>query len=205
MPPKRGLSRDDKLIAMQELMMESRDVWTLKDLERDCPKKKGIVQQSVKEILQELCDSDLISTDRIGISNFFWCFPSEAYSRRKVQLTKFEAQIAEAEREIAALETEIASLASTRIETNERLQLNHEIAEMEAKMEFVNREIVKYDRMNPLEIKRIERQSGIALNAVNRWTDNFFTLRSWAMKEFGLTPRRFDESFEISQSLDYLT
>ena len=33
---------------------------------------------SVKEILQSLVDDDLVDSDRIGTSNYFWAFPSKA-------------------------------------------------------------------------------------------------------------------------------
>jgi len=42
------------------------------------PKKKGIVTQSVKEVLQSLVDDNLVSFEKIGTSNYFWSFPSTA-------------------------------------------------------------------------------------------------------------------------------
>lgn len=43
--------------------------------------KKGITLQSVKEVLQSLVDDDLVHQERIGASNFFWSFPSEAATK----------------------------------------------------------------------------------------------------------------------------
>ncbi len=40
--------------------------------------KKGITLQTVKEVLTSLVDDDLVHQERIGASNFFWSFPSEA-------------------------------------------------------------------------------------------------------------------------------
>ena len=40
--------------------------------------KKGVIVQSVKEVLQALVDDSALHQDKIGISNFFWSFPSEA-------------------------------------------------------------------------------------------------------------------------------
>ncbi len=33
---------------------------------------------SVKDVLQSLVDDDMVDTDRIGTSNYFWAFPSKA-------------------------------------------------------------------------------------------------------------------------------
>lgn len=38
---------------------------------------KGIVSQSIKEVLQSLVDDGLVQADKIGSSNFFWSFPSQ--------------------------------------------------------------------------------------------------------------------------------
>ena len=83
-----------------------KEVFTLKELEKICPKRKGIgvwravacvlsvcarraasaVGKSVKEVLQGLVDDYLVETDRIGASNYFWAFPSNDYNtvRRRV-------------------------------------------------------------------------------------------------------------------------
>jgi predicted transcriptional regulator len=55
-----------------------KEPFMLKDLERDLPKTKGIVSQTVKEVIQELVDDNLVDFDKIGGSNFFWAFPSKA-------------------------------------------------------------------------------------------------------------------------------
>lgn len=35
--------------------------------------KKGVVLQSIKEVLQSLVDDDLVHAEKIGASNYFWC------------------------------------------------------------------------------------------------------------------------------------
>jgi hypothetical protein len=204
MSRKKGMSRDDKLTAMQELMIESADIWTLKDLERDCPKKKGIVAQTVKDVLQELCDNDLVSSDRIGSGNFYWCFPSEALSRRQVQISKLEEEIADYKRSTKELRAEIKQAEVGREESAERDALNDEIAALEAKLNQSKEAIAKYDRMNPVALKQMQIQSVTAMEAANRWTENVMTLRSWANRTFALNPQRFNESFTIAEDFDYL-
>ena len=36
---------------------------------------------SVKDILQSLVDDDMVDTERIGTSNYFWAFPSKALNK----------------------------------------------------------------------------------------------------------------------------
>lgn len=204
MPPRKGMSRDDKLTTMQAIMMESQDVWTLKDLEKECP-KRGVIQQAVKEILQELVDNDLVSFDKIGSSNFYWCFPSEAYNRRMVSQNRLDASISALEQEIAELEQEIGELEPGREDCDERKQLDEEIVALNTRLANVSAETAKYGALNPVAIRETERQAAAALDAANRWTDNIYTLRSWCVKKFNLPASTFDKQFGLDDSFDYFS
>lgn len=50
----------------------------MKELEKIAPKEKGIVSQSVKDVVQSLVDDGLVDTDKIGQFVCFWAFPSKA-------------------------------------------------------------------------------------------------------------------------------
>lgn len=45
------------------------------ELEKIAPKEKGIIMQSVKEVVQSLVDDSLVDTDKIGTSVYFWSYP----------------------------------------------------------------------------------------------------------------------------------
>lgn len=60
---------------MLQLFYEKKEFFQLKDLERIAPKEKGIIVNSVKEVVQNLVDDGLIDTDKIGTSVYFWAFP----------------------------------------------------------------------------------------------------------------------------------
>lgn len=42
--------------------------------------------QSVKEVLQSLVDDNLVTSEKIGTSNYFWSFPSTAVQTVKGNL-----------------------------------------------------------------------------------------------------------------------
>lgn len=184
--------------------MESKDIWTLKELEKECPRKKGINAMIVKEILQELCDNDLISSDKIGSGNFYWCFPSEAYNRRKVQEDRYNESIREYEAEIETLTKEIGELEPGREDSPERSELNDEIQQLQSEINSLESEIEKFKQLNPEGIKEKQRLSIVAFEAANRWTDNIFNLKSWCLNKFNLPSSDFDKSFEIPEDFDYL-
>lgn len=196
------MSRDDKLINMQRLMMESKDVWTLKDLEKECP-KRGITAMSVKDVLQELVDNDMVSFDKIGSGNFYWCFPSDAYNKRQVAIDTLSASISSMESEIASLEAQIAELEPGREDSEERTRLDSEVSEIQKQLDEVQLISQSYEALNPESIRKAQRHAEIALEAANRWTDNIFTIKSWCVKKFNLPGSQFDKNFQLDESFDY--
>lgn len=75
MSKRKGVSLDEKRTRMLQIFYEKREFFTLKELETIAPKEKGIVVQSVKDIVQALVDDGLVRTDKIGTSVYFWAFP----------------------------------------------------------------------------------------------------------------------------------
>lgn len=51
---------------------------SLKDLEKIAPKEKSIPMQTVKDVLNSLVSDDMVDTDKIGTSVYFWSFPSKS-------------------------------------------------------------------------------------------------------------------------------
>ena len=89
---------------MLDLLYERQDFFQLKELERLGPKEKGVVSQSVKEVIQSLVDDGLVDTDKIGTSVYFWAFPSKgaAARKRKLHLDTLDARSCSADAAEAA-------------------------------------------------------------------------------------------------------
>ena len=75
MSKKKGLSVDEKRKRMMEVFYEKKDVFQLKELEKICPKEKGITPMSVKEILQSLVDDDMVRDAKTIVCLPFITYP----------------------------------------------------------------------------------------------------------------------------------
>lgn len=75
MSKRKGVSADEKRARMIQLLYEKKQFFQLKDLEKIASQEKGIVAQSVKDVVQALVDDGLIDTDKIGTSVYYWAFP----------------------------------------------------------------------------------------------------------------------------------
>lgn len=72
---KKGLNFEEKKHKMLQLFHEKNEFFQLKELEKIAPKEKGIVANSVKEVVQALVNDGAVDTDKIGSSIYFWSFP----------------------------------------------------------------------------------------------------------------------------------
>ncbi|XP_054059241.1 meiotic nuclear division protein 1 homolog isoform X2 [Rissa tridactyla] len=189
---------------MMEIFFETKDVFQLKDIEKIAPKEKGITSMSVKEILQSLVDDGMVDTDRIGTSNYFWAFPSKALHARKRKLEELESQFAESSQKKEALQKSIEKAKIGREDTAERAALMEELAALRQKKEQLKAEIDKYRECDPDIIEEMRQTNKVAKEAANRWTDNIFSIKSWAKRKFGFEERRIDKSFGIPEDFDYI-
>ncbi|XP_064918809.1 meiotic nuclear division protein 1 homolog isoform X4 [Columba livia] len=204
MSKKKGLSFEEKRVRMMEIFFETKDVFQLKDIEKIAPKEKGITSVSVKEILQSLVDDGMVDTDRIGTSNYFWAFPSKALHARKRKLEDLESQFAESSQKKETLQKSIEKSKIGRENTAERAALIEELAALRQKKEQLKAEIEKYRECDPDVIEEMRQTNKVAKEAANRWTDNIFSIKSWAKRKFGFEESRIDKSFGIPEDLDYI-
>ncbi len=88
----KGLSFEDKRKRMLEIFKEFPYFFHLKDIEK-LGTKKGIIFQSIKDVLDSLVSDNLVESDKIGSSNFYWSLPSKIYQVKKNTIEKNKQQI----------------------------------------------------------------------------------------------------------------
>ncbi|XP_068125677.1 meiotic nuclear division protein 1 homolog isoform X2 [Hyperolius riggenbachi] len=204
MSKKRGLSAEEKRVKMMEIFFETKDVFQLKDLEKIAPKEKGITPMSVKDVLQSLVDDAMVDSERIGTSNYFWAFPSKALHARKRKLETLESQLTDAKQKKKSLAKSVEEAKCGREDTEERSKLAEELAQLRKQRDQLSVEMDKYKECDPDVVEEIRKSNKVAKEAVNRWTDNIFSVKSWAKKKFGFEEGKIDKTFGIPEDFDYI-
>ncbi|XP_057187086.1 meiotic nuclear division protein 1 homolog [Triplophysa rosa] len=204
MSKKKGLSLEEKRSRMMEIFFETKDVFQLKDIEKIAPKSKGITPMSVKEVLQSLVDDNMVDTERVGTSNYYWAFPSKALHARKCRLEELEIQCEEGKQRKIALQ-QAADKAKVGREINEeREALLKELGALKDQRDQMKAEVEKYKECDPEVVEEIRKTNIAAKEAVSRWTDNVFAIKSWAKRKFGFENSRLDKAFGIPEDFDYI-
>ncbi|KAF7288646.1 Meiotic nuclear division protein 1 [Mycena chlorophos] len=211
----RGLSADEKRVRLVgdlfslrrvstlrqlELFHETKDFYQLKELEKArishlAPKNKGIVQQSVKEVLQGLVDDGLVQSDKIGACNIFWAFPSQRGATLHNQLKETRETRASYLLQQTQITKEKEGATAERVDTETRQEQLAELARLRKTHAALLTELELYGACNPVELEKKRRFIFLAHEAASRWTDNFGMLMGHCTQTLGA------DSGEIRQSL----
>ncbi|KAG0350009.1 hypothetical protein BGZ54_004082, partial [Gamsiella multidivaricata] len=159
------------------------------ELEKTAPKLKGIVQQSVKDVLQSLVDDGLVTVEKIGTSNFYWSFPSAVQQSKKSKLQMMQDEYERLERSNAELELKIQQASSGREDSDQRQDLLKQLLEAEALDKELQQQLKQFSDSDPT---LLEGQK------------NIFTFQSYCVDKFNVDRQEFNRNFSIPDDMDTL-
>ena len=202
MKRRKGLSGDEKREKMLAIFHEKLDVFNLKEVEK-WSVKAGIIPQSVKEVLDLLVADSLVDSDKIGIGNFYWSFPSQMLKILEKQTDTFSSQADDLEKENRELQQKITLEAAKREENKQRKDLEKRIAEDSKEAKALAEEIQKYERLDPKRLEEFKRKEKELKAEINEFTDNVFAVRSWMLKQNPMiSAADLNKMFEIPEEFD---
>ncbi|KAK9149412.1 hypothetical protein Scep_008169 [Stephania cephalantha] len=206
MSKKRGLSLEEKREKMLQIFYDSQDFFLLKELEKSGP-KKGVISQSVKDVIQSLVDDDLVSKDKIGSSIYFWSLPSCAGNQLRNAYHKLEADLKNNKKRLSELNAQRDNLKEGREESDERDDALAQLKAIETKHNSLKDEMGQYAENDPAALEAMRNATEVARAAANRWTDNIFTLRQWCSNNFPQAKEQLEHMYAevgITDDFDYL-
>ncbi|XP_046840276.1 meiotic nuclear division protein 1 homolog [Xenia sp. Carnegie-2017] len=204
MSRKRGLSLDEKRKRIMDIFFDTKDFFQLKEIEKIASKEKGINSMVVKEIVQGLVDDNLVDTEKIGTSNYFWSFPSKVVNSKKTKLEQLKNNIKTLENKKKQLIDNIDEAKMTRVNNEEREEILNDLVIKEELNLKLAKDLEKYKECDPEVIEKMSEEAKIAQESANRWTDNIFSIKSWCTKSFGVDEKAIDKNFGIPEDFDYL-
>ncbi|KAF8650193.1 hypothetical protein HU200_064048 [Digitaria exilis] len=168
---------------MLQIFYESQDFFLLKELEKMGP-KKGVISQSVKDVVQSLVDDDLVLKDKIGTSVYFWSLPSCAGNQLRNTYNKLESDLSNSKSRYIELVEQRDNLKRGREDSEEREAALKELKAIELHHKKLKEELAAYADSDPSALEAMKDAIDVAHSAANRWTDNIFTLQQWCSTTF---------------------
>ncbi|ELU07005.1 hypothetical protein CAPTEDRAFT_204610 [Capitella teleta] len=159
---------------------------------------------SVKEILTSLVDDAMVDTEKIGTSVYFWAFPSKASQSRKRKIGELENTLVETGKKRKLLEENVLQAKVGREDTDNREEILMQLAKKEAELHELKSELEKYRECDPEVMQQMKEDVVVAKEAVNRWTDNVFSVKSWIKNKFSFDDSTIDKQFGIPEDFDYI-
>ncbi|TFK53579.1 meiotic nuclear division protein 1 [Heliocybe sulcata] len=198
----RGLSAEEKRVRLLEIFHETKDFFQLKELEKLGPKMKGIVSQSVKEVLQSLVDDGHVSSDKVGSSNFFWSFPSQRGTVLQNRLETVKETRDAHQKQLAELRTNIEKERAARLESEERTAALQNLSDLKKELQTLEDELAQYGACDPVKIEEKKRALVLAKEAAIRWTDNYSMLLSHFCRQNAIEPADIRRYLEIDEEYE---
>ncbi|KAF8973286.1 meiotic nuclear division protein 1 [Flammula alnicola] len=195
----RGLSAEEKRVKLLEIFHE-----TLKELEKLGPKLKGIVSQSVKDVLQSLVDDGLVQADKIGSSNFFWSFPSQHGVLVQAKLDRVKETGNAHRTQITELKSAIETARAERIESDIRSNALKKLGELKKDLCVLESELSAYGESNPARVEEVKRAAFLAKEAAYRWTDNYGVLLGHFTRQNGVSVDDIRQYLSIGEDYEDL-
>lgn len=134
------------------------------------PKLKGIVSQSVKEVLDSLVADNIVTAEKIGTSNYFWAFPSTAGHQRRKRLDDLRAELEQLQSQSNELAEKVDAANEGREESNDRKELLEQLQQAEHLRAKLDQELKKYADNDPAVIEAMRKDVKLCMMAANRWT-----------------------------------
>lgn len=206
MSKRKGLSAEEKRERMLEIFHSTSDFFLLKELEKLGP-KKGVIAQSVKDVIQSLVDDDLVLKDKIGTSVYFWSLPSASGQKLRQEEEALEAAVRGLEARKASLEGAIRGAQQGREEGEDREACLAILTQLEERHQQLKAEVAELSENDPEAFEAKKKARRTAVDAANRWTENIFALQQWCNDNCPSGPEslaRLYHEVGITDDLDYV-
>mmetsp|Transcript_13213 Transcript_13213/g.30049 ORF Transcript_13213/g.30049 Transcript_13213/m.30049 type:complete len:208 (-) Transcript_13213:450-1073(-) len=183
MGKKRGMSLAEKREVLLQIFSDSEDVFQLKELEK-IASKKGINSMVVKDILQGMADDDMIHAEKVGISTYYWIFPSEAGVRLNNLLASLEGELAQAKKAKTQLDCDLATKQALLCESDDRGSLLENLKRLEEEDAGLEAQLAKFADCDPDVYRQMKKGLASSKDSANRWVENLWNLQSWMKKKY---------------------
>ncbi|GAB4816181.1 hypothetical protein N2152v2_003227 [Parachlorella kessleri] len=178
----------------------------LEDIEK-LGSKRGVISQSIKDVLQSLVDDDLVRQEKIGISNYFWSFPSDTAVKLETDIGKLQQRLEERQAERQRLDTQLEESKVGKEDSGERQELVRQLKQLEERVAQQKAELAKYSDNDPERYEAMREAIHVAKDSSNRWLDNIYTLETWLKRKFEGMKEEVDNLFKesgVNDKLEYL-
>jgi hypothetical protein len=201
------VSTDEKLIKIINFFKASQDIYNIKDLEKKIPKECGISSMLVPDLIKKLLDDNLISVEKCGASNIFFCFKFQQHHHFQCESEKSLLAIESFKEENIKKEKQLEKLK--KVEGNKESSENmtnllKEYNELKEKVSKIEESRKQLKDCSVGEYKKMGEENEMNKKKVNGLTDSIFTIQGHMSSKYNIGRRDFNKTFGVDDELDYV-
>ncbi|KAI5159841.1 hypothetical protein NEAUS03_0636 [Nematocida ausubeli] len=193
------LSMEEKTKRVLSLLQEKDDVFNMKDLEKICQKEKGVVPQSMKEVLDILISERKAKEKKVGATKYYWSFRSDLKLHKEAEIRKLIDENASLSKNKEILAEELSTLKENR-SSPEREEMIKQLEEKKKELESVNQTVAVMNENDPAKIESLKEELSNVQKDLDEWAEAFNALQCYIRQSFNLSHSMFTEAFGISQA-----
>lgn len=198
------VSTDEKLEKIINFFKKSLDIFSIKELEKKIPKECGISSMLVPDLLKKLADDNLISIEKCGASNIYWCFPYQKHHHYSCETEKAALAIEGFKEEIEKKKEQLSKIRVTKASTPERDELLAEYNKLKSKVTEIEANKKHNEECSVSEYKSFIKEIKETKEKINKLTDDIFTMQGYVSKKYGMDRKDFNKNFGIDDEMDYV-
>lgn len=193
---------DQKKTILLDIVRNSKTFFKLSELE-SLGSKRGIVQNTIKDILQQLVDDGLLMSEKVGVSNLYWSFGSDEVQRKSLKLNRLKSECKEAAAEIKTKKTYVEKARACKEYTEERRELEEKLKDLKGVEENQRKELELFAETDPTVYDKLIAEKASMIEECNKIIDDIFVAQEYICNKFSMEKAEFNTSFGIPQDLDY--
>jgi len=203
MSKKKGTSMEEKKKVLLDAMIESRDVLNAKEVEK-LGEKKGLRAMVVKDVLKQLLDDNMVDNEKVGGSNYYWCFPNKEANIKQRILDDLKRKCIRDRKTLKDLQDSLKEAMDREPDVQDRLQAEETLQELKTKRDNLISQLDRYKDCDPDLMEKMKDEVDVAKDAVERWTEAVFSVKKYAVDKFHMEPQDVVQNFGIPKDFDYL-
>ncbi|UYI26626.1 meiotic nuclear division protein 1-like protein [Encephalitozoon cuniculi] len=197
------MKSDQKKSILLEIIRGSKSFFKLQELE-SLGSKKGIVVNTIKEILQQLVDDGLVTAEKVGTSNLYWSFASEGVQKKKLRCKELMEECERMSQDICRKREYIENEKMSKHYTEERNELENKLNALMKIEQDQREELGKFEETDPIAYDKLVADRKEMADECNRIIDNVFIIQDYICSKFPMEKSEFNSSFGIPPDLDYI-
>lgn len=188
MPPKKGLTQEEKLSALLNWFQSDHMFYTLKEIESKASKQCKIPPMQMKELVLALVEEGLVEQDRCGTTNLYWSFPYLQHKKQQETHDRLNRSIANLEMERDSLLCRCKDETGVRNQTHERA----------SKIRFCDQSLERIDSIQS-QLQSLKDSESVEnlVTSLALFSDSIDDIICYLSRQTGLTMTTLKTEFEL--------